>query len=95
VRLDVVERHALGVEEALQRADLVDDAVGQFLAADLHLAAAEALQVGQRRMRADLDAMRLASATVVRMWLKSEAWKPQATLAIVDQRHQASSSPIL
>ena len=33
VRLDVVERHAFGLEKALQRADLIDDAVGQFFAA--------------------------------------------------------------
>ena len=50
---DVVEGHALGVEKALQRADLVNEAVRQFFAPDRHFAAAKALQVRQRRMRAD------------------------------------------
>jgi hypothetical protein len=52
----VVQGHALGVEEGLERADLVEDAVGEFLPSHLHLAPAEALQVRQRRMGADLDA---------------------------------------
>ena len=43
VRLDVVERHALGLEKPAQRADLVDHAVGHLVAAHLHLAPAEAL----------------------------------------------------
>jgi rhodanese-related sulfurtransferase len=47
--------HAFRFEEALQRAHLIDDAVRQFLAADLHFAAAEALQVGQRGMGPDRD----------------------------------------
>ncbi len=59
MRLDVVERQALDVEEGLEGADLIDQAGRQLVAAHLHLAAAEALQVGQRRMRADLDAMGL------------------------------------
>ena len=62
MRLDVVELHALDVEEGLERADLVDQAVRQLLAAHLHLAPAEALQVGQRRVGADLHAMRLGQA---------------------------------
>ena len=35
----------LGIEEAFQRTDLVDEAVGQFFATDLHFAAAEAFFV--------------------------------------------------
>jgi hypothetical protein len=46
VRLDVVELHALGLEEAFERADLIDDAIGELFPGDLHLAAAEALEVG-------------------------------------------------
>jgi len=42
---------------AFQCTDLIDRAVGEFVAADLHLAASKALQVRQRWMRAHLDSM--------------------------------------
>jgi N-acetylmuramoyl-L-alanine amidase len=38
---------------------LVDNAIGEFLARHLHFATAKALQVGQRRVRPDLDALLL------------------------------------
>jgi hypothetical protein len=60
MRLDMVQRHALGVQEPLQGADLIDDAVGQLFAANLHLAPTEALQVWKRGMCSDLDAMAFA-----------------------------------
>src|SRR5262249_38230556 len=59
VRLDVVEGHALGLEKAPEGTDLVDQAVGELLAPDLHLASPEALAVRQRGMGAGSDAMRL------------------------------------
>jgi hypothetical protein len=55
--LDVIERYALGIEERLQSAHLIDQAVGQLRRIHLHLAAAETLKIGQRRMGADLDAV--------------------------------------
>ena len=51
--------HAFALEKALERADLIDDAVGQLFGPHLHLAPAEALQVRQRGMGADLDIMLL------------------------------------
>ena len=62
VRLDVVEGHALGLEEASKRPDLVDQKVGELGPRDLHLAPPEALQVGKRRVRADLDPVLLGEA---------------------------------
>src|SRR5205085_2853266 len=57
MRLDMIQLHALGLEEALERADLIDEAVGELLAGDFHLAAAEALEIRQGRMGSDLDAV--------------------------------------
>ena len=62
MRLDVVEGRAGRLQEALERADLVDQEVAQLLALHLHLAAAEALAVGERRVRADLHAVRQREA---------------------------------
>ena len=62
VRFDVVELHALGVEERLECSDLVDQTVCQFLTPYLHLAAAETLEVGKRRVGADLDAVVFSQA---------------------------------
>jgi hypothetical protein len=59
MRLDVVELHALALKKAFERADLIDDTVGQFFRAHLHLAPAETLQVGQGGMGANLDTMLL------------------------------------
>ena len=89
VRLDVVERHALRVEKPLQRADLVDEAIGQFLAADLHFAAAEALQVRQRRMRADLDAMGLGEPDRRAHVVEVGGMEAAGDIGDVDVRHQA------
>ena len=47
VRLDVVERDALGIEKSLQRADLIGDEIRHFRRCNDHRPAAEALQVGQ------------------------------------------------
>src|SRR5947209_4948022 len=47
VRLDVMKRHSLRVKKALERTDLVDEAVRQLVAADLHLTTAEPLSIGQ------------------------------------------------
>ena len=54
--------HALGLEESPQRADLVDQNIGQLGAGNSHLAPPEALEVGEGRMRADLDLVLLGEA---------------------------------
>ena len=55
MRLDVLEPDAFAFGDAGQRADLVDDQVLDLLRAQLHLAAAEAQQVGVAGMGADRD----------------------------------------
>ena len=67
VRLDVVERHALGFEERLERADLVDQTVGELIASDLHLPPPEPLRSGSDGCAPTLTPCFLASCTVVRM----------------------------
>src|SRR5689334_6636714 len=62
MRFEMIELHSLGIEKPLERSNLVDDAIGQLVTAHLHLAAAEALQIRQRGVRADLDAMFLGTA---------------------------------
>ena len=85
----------LGLEEGLQRADLVDDHRVGFARRDIHLPAAEADEVGQAGMGADGNAvLRAASATVFRITIGSPPWKPQATLAVVISGMIASSAPI-
>ena len=59
VRLHVLQPHALGGGEARERPDLVGDRVLELVRRDGHLAAAEAHQVGQPRVRADGHAVRL------------------------------------
>ena len=85
----------LRLEEALERADLIDDAVGQFLARDLHLAAAEALEIGQRGMRADLDAVLLGELHGRAHVVEVGAMEAAGDIGDIDERHQPSSSPIL
>lgn len=60
VRLHVVEWDALAVQEPAQSSHLVDGHGRQLVRLQLHFASAEALQIGQARVRADLDAVRLA-----------------------------------
>ena len=62
VRLDVVERHAFGLEKGSQRADLVDQQIRELGAGDPHLAPAEALEVGEGGVGADLDPVLLGEA---------------------------------
>jgi hypothetical protein len=89
MRLDVVELHALRIEEALERADLIDDAVGELVAVHLHLAPAEALQVGQRRMRADLDVMRLGQLHGLVHHIRVRGMKAAGHIGDADIGHDA------
>ena len=57
--LNVIERHILGFQEALERTHLVNDAIGQFVTRHFHFATAEALKIGERRMGANRDLMLL------------------------------------
>lgn len=54
-----IERHFLGIEESLQRPDLVNQTVRQFFWRHFHLSAAETLKVGKRRVGTDLDVVLL------------------------------------
>lgn len=58
MRLDVAHRRADRRRHAGQRADLIDDVGNQVFARHVHVAAAEALQVGIRDMRAHRDTAR-------------------------------------
>lgn len=60
VRFDVVEWDALTVQEPLQRAHLIHGHGRELFRGQLHLAAAEALQVGEAWMGAALDVVLLA-----------------------------------
>jgi hypothetical protein len=88
VRLDVVEGHALGIEEALERAYLVDEAVRHLLPADLHLAPAEALAVGERRVGAHLDPVLLREAHGRRHVVEVRGVEAAGDVGDVDVRHQ-------
>ena len=57
--LDVVERHAFGLEKTGERADLINKAIGHLFPRHFHFPPAEPLQIGQRRMGADLYAVLL------------------------------------
>ena len=59
VRLYVVERHTLGFEEALERADLVDETIGELIASNLHFSPPKPLTVRQRWMRSDFNVVLL------------------------------------
>ena len=89
MRLDVVERHALGLEKALERADLIDQAIRHFLAADLHLAATETLQIRQGGMRANRDAMRLGEPHRRPHVIEVRSVKSAGDIGDVDEGHQA------
>jgi hypothetical protein len=56
MRFDVIELHALGVEERRQRTNLIEYAIGKLGTRDGHLASPESPQVRQRGMGADCDA---------------------------------------
>ena len=88
VRLDMVQRHALGGEEAGQRADLIDEAIGQLVPAQLHLASTEALQVRQGRMRADAHPMGLRQADSRAHVVEVGGVKAARDVGDIDQRHQ-------
>ena len=62
VRLDVVEIDTFRLQETGQRADLVDYGVAHLVARHPHFAPAKTLKVGQARMGADLDPVRLRAA---------------------------------
>ena len=73
VRLDVVEGRAGRFQEALERADLIDQEIAQLLALHLHLAAPKTLAVGERRVRADFTPCASARRTVACMTDGSDA----------------------
>ena len=85
--LDVIQEHALRLEETLQSADLIDDAIGQFFAADLHLAPAEALEIGQGGMRADLDAVPLGALHGLAHVVEVGGMEAAGDIGNRDQRH--------
>jgi hypothetical protein len=80
---------AIGLEKALQRADLVDDAVGEFVPADLHLAPAEALEIGERGVRPHLHAMLFRKLHGGAHVVEVRGVEAAGHVCHVDQRHQA------
>ena len=90
MRLDVIERHVLSFEEAFQRADLVDKAVGEFVSPDLHLATAEALTVWQGWMRADLDPVSLGQLDSRAHVVEIGGVETAGDIGDVDRRHDAA-----
>ena len=93
VRLDVVQRHAFGFKKTLERADLVDDAIGKLLASDLHFATAEALPVRQRRMRSDSDVLLLGKLHCPAHVVEVGGVEAAGNVGDGDRGHHRSSSP--
>lgn len=62
MRLHMIQLHPFLIQEPFQGANLVDGHGGQFLGTQLHLAAAETLEVGQAGVCADEDGVRDAGA---------------------------------
>ena len=86
--LDVVERHAFRLQKSLQGADLIDQTVGQLLAADFHFAAAETLQIWQRGMRADRHPVGFCESDRRAHVVEVRGVKSTGHVGYVDQRHQ-------
>ncbi len=57
VRLHVMQSHALGAGERFERTGLIEHEVVALLRGNLHRPAPESLQIGQRHMRADRNAV--------------------------------------
>src|ERR1700722_6570040 len=90
MRLDVVEGHILSFKKSFQGADLVDEAVRELLAPDLHLAAPEALSVRKRRVRADLDAVSLSQLHRGAHVIEIGSVEPTGDVGDMDGRHNAA-----
>jgi hypothetical protein len=89
VRLDVIEHHAFGIQECPERADLVEQAVRQLFAGRSSFPCAKTLQIGQRRMGADLDAMPFGQGYGLAHVVEVGAVETAGDIGDVDQRHQA------
>lgn len=59
VRLEVIELESVQLQKSRQSARLRQQAVEKVFGREVHLASTEALPVGQRRVRSDLDAVLL------------------------------------
>src|SRR3978361_2042545 len=89
MRLDVTEVHALRLEETLQCADLVNQAVCQFLSLHRHLTSAKSLTVGQGWVRADGDAVGLCESHGRAHVVEVGGMKAASDIGDIDQRHQS------
>ena len=89
MRLDVKQLHAFTFEKALQRADLIDDAIGQLFGPHLHFAPAEPLKIGQGRVRADFDVVQLRQPHRVRHDRGIRGMEAAGNVGDGDMRHQA------
>ena len=85
----MVEFHAFGIEEALQGANLIDQAVGQFLAPDLHLTSAEPLQIRQRGMGTHSNAVRFGQPHRRSHVVEIGGMETARHVRDVNQRHKA------
>ena len=88
MRLDVVQRHALGREEARKRPDLIDQAGRQFLPPHRHLPPAEALQIRQGGVRAHRHPMRLGQPHRRLHLHRIGGMEAAGDVGDIDQRHQ-------
>jgi len=88
VRLDVVQRDALRLEETLERADLVNQAIGQFFPTDFHFAPAESLQIGQRGMGADRNAVLFRQPDRRAHMIEIRGVEAARHVGNIDHRHQ-------
>ena len=89
VRLDVLDRHALGGGDAGDRGDLVEHEVFGFLRRDVQLAPAEADEIGKPRMRADRDAVRLREPNRVAQHRRIAGVKSRGDVGRGDRAEQA------
>lgn len=90
-----MEFNAFCLGKTLECSDLIDNAVGEFLARDLHLAAPETLQIGQRRVCADLDAMLPGKAHGGAHMVEVGGMEPAGDVGKGYQRHQRRVVPSL
>src|ERR1700722_13857397 len=90
MRFDVVEGHILSLKKSFKGADLVEEAVRELLAPDLHLAAPEALSVRKRRVRADLDAVSLSQLHRGPHVIEVGSVEPTGDVGDMDGRHDVA-----
>src|SRR4029079_9355930 len=75
-------------EEALERADLIDEAVGELFTRDLHFTPAKALEVGEGGMGPYLDAVFLGEAHGGAHMVEVRAVEAASDIGDIDMGHE-------